>query len=125
MKPEELVDKEIYISKNSITIKDENNKTRGVVRNISCMKDMQANKLFALSSKLKKEYGFTQKEMMDKIKYLFPYEDKVFFFASNGLIDREKRIRMNHDYENGVKNLKSRGIAVVYCKEIHDSRKWV
>ena len=40
----ECIGKEIKISKNSITIKDENGKTRGVVRNVISLHDIQPNK---------------------------------------------------------------------------------
>ncbi len=131
MKPEELIEKEIYISKNSITVKDDQNKTRGVVRNISCMKSLQANKQFELSHKLKTEYGFTQAEIMNVIRMLFPYEGQIYFFASDGLIGREREVAKkmhkdyrSHSYENGVKDLEAKGITVIHCKEMHDSRKW-
>ena len=49
----ECIGKNIKISKNSITIKDNNNKTCGVVRNIISLYDMQPNKQYDYYKKLK------------------------------------------------------------------------
>ncbi len=127
MKPEDLTGKIISISKNSITVKDENDKTRGVVRNISCMKDMQANKLFDASNKLRK-MGIDRAEVMNIIKFLFPYENEFYFFADNHFIKEErelfkKHLFRNQDYKLGVESLAARGIKVVYCERIYDTRR--
>lgn len=54
MKVVDLEGKRIYISQNSITVKDENDKTRGIVRNIKTRSSLQSRELFDWSTKFKK-----------------------------------------------------------------------
>ena len=50
----DCIGKKVKISKGSITIKSEDGKTSGVVRNITSLYDLQANKQIEYHAKMKK-----------------------------------------------------------------------
>ena len=50
----EIVGREIKINANSITVRNEEGKTCGVVRNVTSLYNIQANKQFDINSKLRK-----------------------------------------------------------------------
>lgn len=53
MNMKDIINQRIKIGKTSITVKDDNNKTRGIVRNISRFADLQPNKAFELFQTVK------------------------------------------------------------------------
>ena len=54
MEIKEIVGREIKINANSITVRNEEGKTCGVVRNVTSLYNIQANKQFDINSKLRK-----------------------------------------------------------------------
>lgn len=73
------INKDIKICANSITIKDENGKTCGVIRNIIPFTKMQANKQFEFSSKIRKA-GLFGKVIL---KNICVKDNELFYFVSS------------------------------------------
>ena len=77
----EIAGKDVILSKGSITVKDENNKTCGVVRNLKKFKDIQANKQFVLRKQLNGVWGINRFGIqMDRV--YFDLNDKAYIIRT-------------------------------------------
>lgn len=65
----------IKVGKTSITIKDQENKTRGVIRNINTWKTLQLNKKVDWNIKFNK-LGFNVQKLADKLIFK---DDKIYY----------------------------------------------
>ena len=85
--------KDVILSKGSITVKDDNNKTCGVVRNLRKFKDIQANKQFTLRKQLNGVWGVNRFGIsMDRV--YFDLSDKAYIIRtplSRFVIDSERQ----------------------------------
>ena len=73
----EIVGREIKINANSITVRNEEGKTCGVVRNVTSLYNIQANKQFDINSKLRKN-GIRSMDF-DIKKNILIKDDTVYF----------------------------------------------
>lgn len=114
--------KTVKVSAGTWTIKDENGKTAGMIRNIRSLKveSDNARQQFQIFSDLKK-MGFTQSEIMDNIKNLFRYDGKYVYLmdmhhynnkAKYGNFDENEQKRWEKDVDF-LNKLKGKNIEVV------------
>ena len=85
MEIKEIVGREIKINANSITVRNEEGKTCGVVRNVTSLYNIQANKQFDINSKLRKS-GIRSMDF-DINKNILIKDDNIYFIK-----DLKKRL---------------------------------
>lgn len=111
--------KKIKISKNSITIKSEDGKTAGVVKNIITLYDMQANKQMQFYRELKK-IGCSN---IISIKDIIVIENKMYvirniksklFNEAHGYFSEEEQ-KKAEEKEAAYTRCKEAGIEVIEC----------
>lgn len=112
--------KHIKISKNSITVKDDNNKTCGVIRNIISLYDIQPNKQCDIYHKLLNDgiramdYGI--KDIIiknDTIYFINNIKSKLHYDKYDFFDDNEKNKYMAK--ERMIQNIKTKGYNVIDC----------
>lgn len=115
----ECIGKEIKISKNSITIKDENGKTCGVVRNVISLHDIQPNKqieYYKMLKEAKLNTKISNKNCLikDNELYIFRNIKSKLFHAEYGYFsDNEKEKEETDDsiYKIAIE----KGFKVIEC----------
>lgn len=75
----DLMNKKVKISKCSITVKDDKDKTCGVVRDITTMENIQANRKFEYASKMRKDGIST---MSIGLKNIVIKDNTLYFFRN-------------------------------------------
>lgn len=111
--------KHVKISKGSITIKAENGKTCGVVRNTISLYDLQANKQMEYYKKIK-QAGLNGKISIkdciiaDGIMYVFRNIKSKLWHDEHGYFS-EAEIRKAEETETIYNALKTAGIDVIEC----------
>lgn len=94
----------LKLSKNSITVKDENNKTRKVINDISNVRELQFNKKVDLNIKLKKQ-GCQLMDLLSLIDNLYIDKDNnLYCFIDQSYIDFINEVK-NDDYYKKYNNL--------------------
>lgn len=116
----DCVGKKIKISRTSITIKDENEKTRGVVRDITNFHDLQENKQTKYY-KMLRELGVWGNRnfdgiciVKDDIMYIFRNIKSKFFHKKYGYFSESERQKAE-EREALYNAIKAAGIDVVEC----------
>lgn len=115
----DCIGNKIKISKGSITIKDDNNKTCGVVRNIISLYDLQANKQMDYYKQLRKlgvhgKISIKDCIIKDGVMYVFRNIKSKLWHEKYGYIsDEEKRKAEEQDVVYNT--LATTGIAVIEC----------
>lgn len=115
----DCVGKNVKISKNSITIKNEEGKTCGVVRNIVSLYDMQANKQFEYYKQIKNaglhgKISIKDCIISDGIMYVFRnirsklYHEKYGYFTER---EKEKAEETQRIYDTVVEA----GFEIIEC----------
>lgn len=98
MKIDDLKDYEIKVSKNSITAKNDSDKTAGIVRGTEKLADMQFNKQFEFSSKLRKAGLLKmQKDIVVHEKTMYYFENmytRSYIDDINRLIEHDKMLAL-------------------------------
>lgn len=116
----ECKNQRIKISKGSITVKNDNDKTAGVVKNIISLFDIQANKQYDFYSKLKKsginpmDIGLKNIIIKDDTMYFFRNIKHKLYCEEHGYpmdIDREHIEKENVLYNKLLEN----GYEVIEC----------
>lgn len=115
----ECIGKKVEISKNSITIKSDDGKTCGVVRNIVSLADIQANKQFEYCSKFRRsglhgKINIKECIIKDNILYVFRNMKSKMFHEQYGYFSEyeKKTAEEKEEMYNTIKNL---GIDVIEC----------
>ena len=115
----DCIGKNVRISKNSITIKNTDGKTSGVVRDIVSLYDMQPNRQFEYCQKLRKAglYGnISIKDIIvcDGEMYVFRNIKNKLFCEMHGFFSEceEKKEREKEDMYNKAREA---GFSVVEC----------
>ena len=123
MKIEDLKNRRVRISKNSITCKDDDDKTRGVVRGITKWNDWQFNKQFETSQMISKAglwgNGLSKNVVVcgNKLYYLYDkreqesYEKSIALFGDDNGYKKRKLQELMETRERAPKS----GIEVVEC----------
>lgn len=115
----DCMNKKVKISKESITIKDDNNKTCGVVRNIVSLCDLQANKQMDYYRKIR-DIGLHGKISIrdciisDGTMYVFRNMKSKLFHEKYGYIDDNERQKAD-EQESIFNTVKASGIEVIEC----------
>lgn len=115
----DCINKKVKISKGSITIKDDNNKTCGIVRNIISLYDLQANKQIDYY-KMIKNLGLHGKIdikdciISDGVIYVFRNIKSKLFHEKYGYIDDNEKQKAD-EQENIFSTIKNAGITVIDC----------
>ena len=115
----DCMNKKIKISKGSITIKDDNNKTCGVVRNIVNLYDLQANKQMDYYRKIR-DMGLHGKIstrdciISDGTMYVFRNMKSKLFHEKYGYIDDNEKQKAD-EQESIFNTVKASGIEVIEC----------
>lgn len=115
----DCMNKKIKISKGSITIKDDNNKTCGVVRNITSLYDLQANKQMDYYRKIR-DMGLHGKIstrdciISDGTMYVFRNMKSKLFHEKYGYIDDNEKQKAD-EQESIFNTVKASGIEVIEC----------
>ena len=113
------IGKEIKISKNSITIKNDSGKTCGIVRNISSLYDIQPNKQIDYykilkESGLRKDISIKNCIIKDNEMYLFRNMRSKLFHKEYGYfseLEKEKEEKEDLIYKTAAE----KGLNVIEC----------
>lgn len=115
----DCINKKIKISKNSITIKDDNNKTCGVIRNITSLYNMQPNKQIEYYKTLKQiglHGKISIKDIIVKDNTMYAFRDiqsKLFHQKYGYFSESEKQKEQKQDQYFETANLND--IQVIEC----------
>lgn len=115
----DCIGKNVKISKNSITIKDENGKTCGVVRNITSLYDLQANKQMEYYQKLRKtglhgKISIKDCIISDGIMYIFRNIKSKLWHEQYGYLSEEEKQKAE-ETEKLYDSAKAAEINVIEC----------
>lgn len=115
----DCIGKNVKISKGSITIKAEDGKTCGVVRNIVSLYDMQANKQMDYYKKIKQaglhgKISIKDCIIADGIMYVFRNIKSKLWHEEYGYFS-EAEIEKAEETETIYNALKTAGIEVIEC----------
>ena len=115
----DCIGKNVKISKGSITIKTENGKTCGVVRNIVSLYDLQANKQMEDYQKLRKlnlhgKISIKDCIISDGTMYVFRNIKSKLFHEKYGFISEEEKQRAE-ETETIYNTIRTSGIDVIEC----------
>lgn len=115
----DCIGKNVKISKSSITIKDDNNKTCGVVRNIISLYDLQANKQMEYYQKLRKlglhgKISIKNCIIADGTMYVFRNIKSKLWNEKYGYFSEEEKQKVE-EQEEIYYTLKTAGIPVIEC----------
>ena len=115
----DCIGKKVKISKGSITIKTEDGKTCGVVRNIVSLYDMQANKQMDYYKKIKQaglhgKISIKDCIIEDGTMYVFRNIKSKLFHEKYGFISEEEKQRAE-ETETIYNAIKTAGIDVIEC----------
>ena len=115
----DCIGKNVKISKCSITIKTEDGKTCGVVRNIVSLYDMQANKQMDYYKKIKQaglhgKISIKDCIIADGTMYVFRNIKSKLFHEKYGFISEEEKQR-SEETEIIYNTIRTAGIDVIEC----------
>ena len=115
----DCIGKKVKISKGSITIKTEDGKTCGVVRNIVSLYDMQANKQMEYYQKIRKlglhgKISIKDCIIADGVMYVFRNIKSKLFHDKYGFISEEEKQKAE-ETEIIYNAIKTAGIDVIEC----------
>ena len=113
------IGKNVKISKCSITIKSEDGKTCGVVRNVTSLYDLQANKQMEHYQKLRKlglhgKISIKDCIIADGIMYVFRNIKSKLWHDEHGYFSEEEKQKAE-ETETIYNALKTAGIDVIEC----------
>ena len=113
------IGKNVKISKNSITIKAEDGKTCGVVRNIISLYDLQANKQMEYYKKIKQvglhgKISIKDCIIVDGIMYVFRNIKSKLWHDKHGYFSDEEKQKAEEN-ETIYNTLKTAEIDVIEC----------
>ena len=111
--------KKVKISKGSITIKTEDGKTCGVVRNIVSLYDMQANKQMDYYKKIKQaglhgKISIKDCIIVDDTMYVFRNIKSKLWHEKYGFISEEEKQKAD-EMETIYNAIRTAGIDVIEC----------
>ena len=111
--------KKVKISKGSITIKSEDGKTNGVVRNITSLYDLQANKqmdYYKIIRKLDLHGKISIKDciIVDGVMYVFRNIKSKLWHEKYGFISEEEKQKAE-ETETIYNAIRTAGIEVIEC----------
>ena len=115
----DCIGKKVKISKGSITIKTEDGKTCGVVRNIVSLYDMQANKQMEYYQKIRKlglhgKISIKDCIIADGAMYVFRNIKSKLFHERYGFISEEEKQKAE-ETETIYNVIRTAGIDVIEC----------
>ncbi len=115
----DCVGKKVKISKNSITIKNEDGKTCGVIRNIVSLYDLQPNKQMEYYKKLRNlglhgKISIKDCIISDDIMYVFRNIKSKLWNSEHGYFSEEEKIK-EEEYNMIYDTIKNNGIEVIEC----------
>ena len=115
----DCIGKNVKISKCSITIKTEDGKTCGVVRNIASLYDMQANKQMDYYKKIKQaglhgKISIKDCIIVDDTMYVFRNIKSKLWHEKYGFISEEEKQRAE-ETEIIYNAIRTAGIEVIEC----------
>ena len=119
MSIKELENRIIKIGKTSITVKDEKDKTCGIVRNICRFKNLQPNKVSVYFHKLKDigvwgNVNLDEFIIVDNEMYVLRNMKSKLFYDKYGFPSNEEKQRYDMK-EEIYKSLTNNGITVIPC----------
>jgi hypothetical protein len=113
----DCIGKQVKINSGSITIKDEDGKTRGVVRDITSLYDLQCNKQTPYFNKLREAGGgVSTREVIikDNQMYVFRNIKSKLFHEEYGYFDEEEK-RRAEEQDAVYDRIKDAGIEEIDC----------
>ena len=115
----DCIGNKVKISKGSITIKSENGKTSGVVRNITSLYDLQANRQMEYYKKIRNlglhgKISIKDCIIADGTMYVFRNIKSKLWHEKYGFISEEEKQKVE-EQETIYNALKTAGIDVIEC----------
>lgn len=115
----DCMNKKVKISKGSITIKDDDNKTCGVVRNIVSLYDLQANKQMDYYRKIRDiglhgKISIRECIISDGTMYIFRNIKSKLLHEKYGYMDDNEKQKAE-EQESIFNTIKDSGIEVIEC----------
>lgn len=116
---QDISGKRIIVSAHTITVKNQEGKTAGMVRNISTLDNIQPNKQLDFSSKLRKA-GLSREIMMKYLDKIIVYEGELFFLVDDYSYSVSQRLgeRIVEDVQELEK-----AMTIIHCERIQWSTK--
>ena len=115
----DCIGKNVKISKGSITIKSEDGKTIGIVKNITSLYDLQANRQMEYYQKIRKlglhgKISIKDCIIVDDTMYVFRNIKSKLWHEKYGFISEEEKQKAE-ETETIYNGLKTAGIDVIEC----------
>lgn len=115
----DCIGKKVKISKGSITIKSEDGKTSGVVKNITSLYDLQANKQMEYYQKIRKlglhgKISIKDCIIADSTMYVFRNIKSKLWHEEHGYFTEEEKQKAE-EMETIYNAIRTAGIDVVEC----------
>ena len=116
----DCIGKKVKINKGSITIKSEDGKTIGVVRNVTSLYDLQANKQIEYHAKMKKldvrwkDISIKNIIIKDNEMYVFRNIKSKLWYEKYGFISEEEKQKAD-EMETIYNAIRTAGIDVIEC----------
>ena len=116
----DCIGKKVKISKGSITIKSEDGKTSGVVRNVTSLYDLQANKQIEYHAKMKKlnvrwkDISIKNIIIKDNEMYVFRNIKSKLWHEEHGYFTEEEKQKAE-EMETIYNAIRTAGIDVIEC----------
>lgn len=115
----DCIGKKVKISKGSITIKTEDGKTSGVVRNITSLYDLQANRQMEYYKKIRNlglhgKISIKDCIIVDGTMYVFRNIKSKLWYEKYGFISAEEKQKAE-ETETIYNTIRTAGIDVIEC----------
>ena len=115
----DCIGKTVQISNNSITIKGDDGKTCGVVRNIASVKNMQPNKQVDYFHLFKRigvwgDIDISRCIVKDGVLYIFRSMKSKLFHEKYGFFSNDEKKKAEKE-ENTFNRIKEAGIEIIEC----------
>ena len=115
MKINEVSGQRVNVSAHTITIKDDADKTRGLVKGIDNLYEIQPNKQFQYAQILARA-GVDRASYMSVLHQILIHEGKLYYLVDNYVLEIEKRLGETK-LQNLIQEL-SKAVEIIYCKRI-------
>ncbi len=115
MEIREIAGKSVVVSAHTITVKNDDGKTQGMVRNIDNLYSVQANKQFVYSQKLKK--SLDRSDYMGQLRNIIIANENLYYLCDDYSYDVS--IQTDDNYYKMINKFENSGvITVIHCKRV-------
>lgn len=121
MKINDIEGKRVDVSARTITVKDEFDKTRGLVRNIESLYDTRPAKQLEVFTKLRQN-GLDRITLMEQLDRLLLVDNEVYFLVDDFQLSQDTKFNENK-LHNLIQKLEAGGITIIHCERVFWSKR--